>query len=184
MRQQAPPAVGWCHAMRWLQCSSQQPAQAAALRRSAAAYRSLWSAGSAALCPRYCNGTLLCSAEALGEPFPFNDLWTEADGAQMGWFVPGDVRGLAQLHGQGYLGAWEGLLQATVAWPFGNFLPNAGVWWGNEPSLLIPWQALWAPPMGAARSQQATREYLAAYYTERFDGIPGNDVSGREGWGG
>lgn len=152
--------------------------QGVALRNRSHAYQALWSPANTTLCPRFTNGTFLCTSAAIGTPFPFNSLWTEADGLQMAWFAPGDPRGLAALHGssEAYLGVWDGLLATTAAWPFGTFLPNAGLWYGNEPSLLIPWQALWAPPMGASRTQKATRDYLSAYYTLRFDGIPGNDV--------
>jgi putative alpha-1,2-mannosidase len=96
----------------------------------------------------------------------------------MAWFVPGDPAGLAALSGASYLPAWDALLAATPAWPFGTFMPNAAMWLGNEPSLLIPWQALWAPPLGAARAQRAVRDALAANYNTRFDGVPGNDDYG------
>jgi len=157
-------------------------AGAAVLKNRSRAYTHLWSNTSGALCPRQAAGELNCSTQALSLPFPFNHFWTEADGLQMSWFVPGDPGGLAGLYASssstGYLATFNSLIARAAQWPLGNFMPNQGLWYGNEPSLLIPWQALWDPPLGAARVQKVTRDLLSQYYTQRFDGIPGNDDYG------
>ncbi len=82
-------------------------AAAAALRNRSASYAHLWYPQHQALCPRRLNGSLLCSAAALDAPFPLNSLWTEADGAQLAWYVPHAPAGLAALHASSaaYVGA-------------------------------------------------------------------------------
>lgn len=158
-----------------------ETAAAAALSARAHNYANLWSPDARAFCPRHANGTRDCSPPAISTPFPFSPMdFTEATAAQMAWYVPGDVAGLASLYATpaAYLAAYDAILNATAAWPLGNFMPNPALWAGNEPSLLAPWEAAFAPPYGAARVQRATRALLAKYWTTRFDGVPGNDDYG------
>ena len=154
-------------------------AAAAALVTRSKSYAHLWSPAATSFCPRHANGTLVCTNATLLAPFPFENSWTEADAAQMAFYVPGDPAGLVELFGEAaFLGTYDSLFAATPSWPFGNFMPNAYVWYGNEPSMLIPWQAAFAGPLGAARVAATTRSLLRAYYTTRFDGVPGNDDYG------
>lgn len=49
---------------------------------------------------------------------------------------------------------------------------------GNEPSMDLPWQFVYAGNEYAWRTQYWLRWVLQAYWTNRFDGIPGNDDYG------
>ena len=127
--------------------------------------------------------TASSGASAAPVPFAGGHFRTEATGLQEKWAVPGDPAGLAALYEASapgsYLAAFDAVVAATPAWPFGNFMPNAAIWWGNEPSMLIPWQAAFAPSgAGAPRVAAATRAHLRGFWTTRFDGIPGNDDAG------
>jgi len=79
---------------------------------------------------------------------------------------------------QAYVDALTSLQAKQVLWPFGNILPNAWYWAGNEPDILAPWQFGVAGNAYANLTQYWTRWLLHTYFTTSADGIPGNDDFG------
>jgi len=79
---------------------------------------------------------------------------------------------------QAYVDALTSLQAKQVLWPFGNVLPNAWYWAGNEPDILAPWQFGVAGNAYANLTQYWTRWLLHTYFTTKADGIPGNDDFG------
>jgi putative alpha-1,2-mannosidase len=79
---------------------------------------------------------------------------------------------------QAYVDALTSLQAKQLLWPFGNILPNAWYWAGNEPDILAPWQFGVAGNAYANLTQYWTRWLLHTYFTTKADGIPGNDDFG------
>lgn len=142
-------------------------------------YRNIWDADRQLMCPRYRNGSVICPSPLEAElPYPFEDrFYTEGDAWQWLWFVPHDPYGLVSLFPstQAYINKLDDFFNKSTYWHT-NDLPNPWYWAGNEPDLLAPWQFVFGNR--ADLTQKWTRWLLDKFYTDKWDGIPGNDDYG------
>ncbi len=165
------------------------------LQLLAGAFKNVWSHDATRMCPRLVNGSFECGDPNI--PYPFENGFTEGDGNQWSWFVPGDIDTLVQLWGGSDAAAsnLSEIMQGTPGWVAGNVLPNPFYWAGNEPDLLQIWLFNWmvkqAPggvrggssgqcyphaPQAQFWVQWALRSGQA--YSTQPSGIPGNDDYG------
>lgn len=142
-------------------------------------YRNLFNAANGYFCPRSADGSWRCPLSP-AEPYPIITGFTEGDALQYQTFAPHDQWALAALFAspESYASALDALQTNQTLWPFGNFLPNAWYWAGNEPDILSPWQFPVAGNAYAYLTQYWTRWLLREYYAPAADGVPGNDDFG------
>ncbi|KAA0177021.1 hypothetical protein FNF27_01351 [Cafeteria roenbergensis] len=133
-------------------------------------------------CPRNAAGQFSCPSD-LTLPYPLETHYVEGDGWNYRWFVPGAPEDLigAFPSADVFASQLELYMNNSLSWPLGgerSWLPNPWYWAGNEPSLLNPWQFVFAGPQFAAKTQFWTRAMAQLAYGPDGDGLPGNDDFG------
>lgn len=133
-------------------------------------------------CPRNAAGQFSCPAD-LALPYPIETHYVEGDGWNYRWFVPGSPEDLVGAFPSAdvFASQLEMYMNNSLSWPLGSersWIPNPWYWAGNEPSLLNPWQFVFAGHQYAANTQYWTRAMLQLAYGPDGDGLPGNDDFG------
>jgi len=140
-------------------------------------YKNVWNSGF--FCPRNADGTWSCPPW-YDYANPFSSRYVEGDAWQYRWFVPQDPVGLVALYeaegGSGYFIEQLSDLFDRSNWDPYNILPNPYYWAGNEPSLFAGWLFDFAgrPDL----TQKYIRMVMDTRYSEKPDGLPGNDDYG------
>ncbi|MEZ5987533.1 MAG: GH92 family glycosyl hydrolase [Planctomycetota bacterium] len=117
------------------------------------------------------------------DPREVNSDFTEANCWQYSFFVPHDVGGLIEAHGgdAGFVRALDALFEAPVATTGRNQADITGLIGqyahGNEPSHHVAWLYPYAGE--AWKSQRRVRQILDELYTDRPDGLCGNEDCGQ-----
>eukprot|EP01032_Pedospumella_encystans_P007754 gene7754-9262_t len=141
-------------------------------------YQNIWSPEKSLFCPKYADGSLVCP-DSGDSPKSWGQ-YTEGDAFHWSWFVPHDPEGLIALYGskEAYLTALEAFFVNHVPYDekFGNAKPNNYYWAGNEHDFLAPWLFNFAG--ACTRSQYWGRRLLAMHFTNKPNGIPGNEDYG------
>ncbi|MCC6648464.1 MAG: GH92 family glycosyl hydrolase [Polyangiaceae bacterium] len=146
-------------------------------------YMALFDESSGTLRSRTKDGAL---AKPDSRPDDFTSEFAEANATQTVWGVPHDALGLAALMGgpDAMAARLDGLFEASKAtWEeidpgdsLRRGLVQKGFWPANEPCLHMPY--LFAQIGRPALTQRWVRWVLSAYFSERPDGLPGNDDGG------
>jgi len=133
-------------------------------------------------CPRDASGTFACPGDLL-LPYPLETHYVEGDAWNYRWFVPAAPGALVGAFPSpaAFASALDRYMNESLAWPLGGeraFLPNPWYWAGNEPSLLNPFQFVFAGPAYVPRTQFWVRAMTQLAYGTQADGLPGNDDFG------
>lgn len=146
-------------------------AEAAALR--AGNYRNIFVPSRQLMCPKSVNGTISCPEH----PERDFDHYTEGNALHWTYFVPHDVEGLIDLFPspEAFDAGLSEFFNRHLAFQkvYGNLLPNAYFWAGNEPTMLTPWMFDYGRQ--CEKTQFWTREITHKHFSSEASGIPGND---------
>lgn len=153
-------------------------ASAAQLAAFSKSYRNTFDNTSYYFCPRYANGTFECGDPYL--PYPFEQMYTEGNGAEYRWYVPHDISGLIDLFPNVtyFVDQLDEFFALSELWPLNTTLPNPAYWAGNEPEILAPFLFVFAGNEFAYLTSVWVDYLLTTYYIPYASGIPGNDDYG------
>lgn len=128
-------------------------------------------------CPRYKSGQFDCPPNEAEYLNPFDNRYVEGDAWHYRFFVPHNTSRLVQLFGGPTTFAEEldKFFERSRPWT-STLLPNPYYWPGNEHNLFSVWQFNYANRSDL--TQKHSRWLLNHAYTNKPDGLPGNDDYG------
>lgn len=155
-------------ALAWLAEQRGDKEFAAELRKRAAGYKNYYSSESGTLRPKLADGKFLTPFNPRqGEDFEEVPGFHEGSAWNYTFFVPHDVEGLAKLMGgkKKFVDKLQMVFDSTLYDP------------ANEPDIAYPY--LFSRFKGEEwRTQEQVNRLLSKYFTNKPDGIPGNDDTG------
>lgn len=151
---------------------------AALLEPFARDYANVWDNVTNYFCPRHANGTFACDDPF--NPYPFEKMFTEGNGAEYRWYVPHDIEGMIALFPNRtyFVDQLDEFFAISEFWPLNTTLPNPAFWAGNEPDILTPVLFNFAGNEYAYLTSYWFPILLDRYYYPFASGIPGNDDYG------
>lgn len=103
--------------------------------------------------------------------------YVEGDAWQWLWFTQQDPEGLVKLMGKdAFVSKLTTFIEQSDKWTGGNTLPNPYYWSGNEPDIQAPWMFSFAGRHDL--TSKYVRWIVETSYSEKWDGLPGNDDYG------
>jgi predicted alpha-1,2-mannosidase len=150
---------------------------AAALNRSMN-YKNVFSQDREYICPRSTSGEWLC----VDNPQQYRYWSNYVEGSSLHWtyFVPHDPKGLISLFKsqESFVAHLDEFMRKSIEFEeeVGPMAPNQYFWVGNEHDALSPWLFNFGP--NCTKTQYYTRLATHLSFSDRADGIPGNDDYG------
>lgn len=137
-------------------------------------WKNLWDAQTGMILGRYKDGSFPRNDDHL----VWQDYWAEGTSWHYTWFVPHDIRGLADAMGgrDKFLTRLDEYFARSSCQSTSKLAPKPYYWHSNEPVLFVPW--LYAELDQPARGAQWIRWALKNEYGDGPDGLPGNDDGG------
>jgi predicted alpha-1,2-mannosidase len=140
-------------------------------------YKKIFDQDNLIICPRSeKNGPMSCPKK------PQEDFkhYTEGNALHWTYFVPHDIKGLISLYPSNDIfekrldDFFENHIKFQMI--YGALLPNPYFWAGNEPTMLTPYIFTYLKTSkGCAKTQYWTRKAIDMHFSEKYNGIPGND---------
>ncbi len=144
-------------------------------------YKNVWNNQSQFMCPKKRDGTIICPDDwQLAVPYIAQnpEYYVEGDAWQWMWFVQHDAAGLVNLFPspKAFVDKLETFITKSKGWAAGNTIPNPYYWAGNEPDMQAAWMFSYAGRFDL--TQKYTKWIAQEYYSDKWDGLPGNDDYG------
>ena len=145
-------------------------------------YRHIFDSTAQIICPRSENdGPMACPKK------PQEDFEHYQEGNALHWtyFVPHNITGLISLYGNDMASAAVAFEEKLDVFfekhvefqeKVGSLLPNPYFWPGNEVTMLTPYLYIAiGSSQACAKTQYWTRQAVHMHFTDKFNGLPGND---------
>jgi len=151
-----------------------EKADAEMFRKRAGNWKNIYDAETGFIMAKKADGTF----PRADDKTAWQDYWAEGTTWHYTWFVPQDMKGLADAMGgrDKFLARLDDYFALSTCQPKTRLAPKAYYWHSNEPVLFVPWA--YAELDDAKRGARWIRWALANEYGDGPDGLPGNDDGG------